>query len=60
MFGIDPNVPFAEKEFFDPLDNDYVRFVWGLRDVSKETLERVGKPNYMGTNADYEIVRCSD
>ena len=38
IFGIDPQLPAAEKEAFDPLDNDYIRFVLIQRDFSEETI----------------------
>ena len=55
VFGVDPDLPPAEKAAFDPLDNDYFRMVMVLRDTTEETLEVCGKPNCFRTIQDYEI-----
>ena len=58
VFGIDPTLPAEEREAFDPLDNDYIRFVLYQRDTSKEALSKTSKPNYVRTNQDFELERC--
>ena len=45
IFGIDPNLPFEEKQSFEVLDNDYIRIVLFDRLNSQEALKRGGKSN---------------
>ena len=62
IFGIDPFLPPEEKQSFDPLDNDYVKFVLYRRDLSDKAKEKMkinGKAAMAYSNSDFEIEKCS-
>ena len=60
MFGIDPSLPPEERAIFDPLDNDYVQIVIHQRDTTKESLDRISKPNLLKQSNRYQIKRCTE